>query len=146
MLNSPGKAGQLIAKKAFETLEAADQASAAQNAVRQTLDRFQAPLLSDTMQSAIRTSLMTETGEDEISDAERAKLLEAIESFDRKQNAAPVPAPIGPAIPPETSIFDPLPVTPATPMGDPSLLGPSVLPRAADREIAARRSGIAGLV
>ena len=146
MLNSPGKTGQVIAKKAFETLEAADQASAAQNAVRQTLDRFQAPLLSDTMQSAIRTSLMTETGEDEISDAERAKLLEAIESCDRKQNAAPAPTPLGPTIPTETSIFDPLPVTPATPMGDPSLLGPSVLPRAADREIAARRSGIAGLV
>ena len=43
-------------------------------------------------------------------------------------------------------IFEDLPTTPATPMGDPSLLGPSVLPRAADREIAARRSGIAGLV
>ena len=43
-------------------------------------------------------------------------------------------------------LFEPLPPTPATPMGDPSLLGPSVLPRAADREIAARRSGIAGLV
>jgi len=43
-------------------------------------------------------------------------------------------------------IFEDLPVTPAPPMGDPSLLGPSVLPRAADREIAARRSGIAGLV
>jgi hypothetical protein len=43
-------------------------------------------------------------------------------------------------------IFEDLPTTPAPPMGDPSLLGPSVLPRAADREIAARRSGIAGLV
>ena len=52
--------------------------------------------------------------------------------------------------PPQSSIdmpiFEDLPVTPAPPMGDPSLLGPSVLPRAADREIAARRSGIAGLV
>ena len=43
-------------------------------------------------------------------------------------------------------IFEDLPITPAAPMGDPSLLGPTVLPRAADREIAARRSGIAGLV
>jgi hypothetical protein len=43
-------------------------------------------------------------------------------------------------------IFEDLPTTPAPPMGDQSLLGPTVLPRAADREIAARRSGIAGLV
>ena len=52
--------------------------------------------------------------------------------------------------PPQSSIdmpiFEDLPTTPAAPMGDPSLLGPTVLPRAADREIAARRSGIAGLV
>ena len=46
----------------------------------------------------------------------------------------------------DLDLFDPLPTTPAAPMGDPSLLGPTVLPRAADREIAARRSGIAGLV
>jgi hypothetical protein len=43
-------------------------------------------------------------------------------------------------------IFENLPTTPAPPMGDQSFLGPTVLPRAADREIAARRSGIAGLV
>jgi hypothetical protein len=43
-------------------------------------------------------------------------------------------------------IFENLPTTPAPPMGDQSFLGPTVLPRATDREIAARRSGIAGLV
>lgn len=43
-------------------------------------------------------------------------------------------------------LFDPLPSSTGAPLTDPSLIGPTVLPRAADREIAARRSGIAGLV
>ena len=77
---------------------------------------------------------------------ERAR--EAARIMDEENEPEPVAPPQSSALPSplEFDIFDPLPVTPATPMIDPSLLGPSVLPRAADREIAARRSGIAGLV
>ena len=77
---------------------------------------------------------------------ERAR--EAARIMDEENEPEPVAPPQSSALPSplELDIFDPLPVTPATPMIDPSLLGPSVLPRAADREIAARRSGIAGLV
>ena len=79
---------------------------------------------------------------------ELARQLEEMRRKEAEAEQKPVSVPSEPRGfgPPLSGLFDPLPVTPATPMGDPSLLGPSVLPRAADREIAARRSGIAGLV
>ena len=108
----------------------------------------------------ISPPLMNETGEGGAFDAARARLLGGVESFDQEQDAepemerpvsaAPMPAPPRPAMPPETSIFEPLPTGPSvaarSPAMDAAMIDPAVLPRAEDRAIAARRSGIAGLV
>jgi hypothetical protein len=76
---------------------------------------------------------------------ERAR--EAARIMDEENQPEPVAPPQSSALPSpsELDLFDPLPVTPATPTINPAM-SPTILPSDTDRELAARRAGIAGLV
>ena len=76
---------------------------------------------------------------------ERAR--EAARIMDEENQPEPVAPPQSSALPSPTELdlFDPLPVTPATPAINPAM-SPTILPSDTDRELAARRAGIAGLV
>ena len=144
LLNYP-----LVGKMLEEAQARSRDLSDASNAVRSYVERAKAPLLSGSIQAAIRPNLMDQA-EGVSDEKEREELLDLIEKAKSKPQASASPA--APAVfspmPPETDIFEPLPQTGGG-MSQIDVLGPTLLPSDQDREIAERlrqsKSGIGGL-
>ena len=163
LLNFPGIpiAGQLVRSAAptvLKGLEEAAQATQAIDAVKQTLDRFQAPLLSNSAQSSIRPQLREESDADEglrdLPDSDREKIKETIEGLQQTMTSDDsATSELSSIMPPVTStdIFeDDLSGQPMAQLGINPATSPTILPSEIDREIAMRmqmqdRKGIAGL-
>ena len=156
----PSVMGRAAFAKGIDIAEGAARREDAMNAVSQTLQRMQMPMLSNTAQGAIRTAISPETeAEGEPSKGrDRMQLLEAIDSLEQqKAQPEPEPAPKPTIAPPaaqvmpqpqqEVSMFEPLPeAKPATPtLGqiDPAM-SPTILPSDKDRELAMRLRGPLG--
>ena len=146
--------------KGLDFAEGAARREDAMNAVSQTLQRMQMPMLSNTAQGAIRTAILPEAeAEEEPSKGrDRMRLLEAIDALEQQEvQPEPEPAPKPTIAPPaaqvmpqaqeEISMFEPLPeAQPSTPtMGqiDPAM-SPTILPSDKDRELAMRLRGPLG--
>ena len=126
------------------------QASKAIDAVRQTVARFQTPLLSNTAQAILRPKFRTESSMDEldpIKDSHLENLRNRLEEASNQptfeldesigtQNIPSYSPPVNQNI---TSMNMPRP--------DPNLsMSPTIVPDPRDRELAMRQSGIAGLI
>ena len=151
LLNYP-----LVGRMLEEAQTRSRDLSDASNAVRTYVERAKAPLLSASIQAAIRPNLMDQAEEFSTKE-ERDELLRSIE----KVKQSPQTGTSAPQSPPqagvsqnfspppiETDIFDPLPQTGGG-MSSMGIPGPTVLPSDQDRELAERlrqaRSGIGGL-
>ena len=156
MLMSPSVVGRATFAKGLDIAEGVQRREDALNAVSQTIQRMQTPMLSATAQGAIRTALSPEieAEEEASSGQERDRLLEAINSLESRraaQDPTPqaAPPPVSQAMPEPTeegSIFEPLPDTqPAPALGqfDPAL-SPTIVPLDKDRELAMRTRGNLG--
>lgn len=142
--------------KGIDVAEGVARREDALNAVSQTLQRMQTPMLSSSAQGAIRTAISPEIeAEDEPSTGEdRARLLEAIESLgSQREQPEPEPTPEPTIAPPaaqvmpqpqrEVSMFEPLPESPSTGRID-AAMSPTILPSDKDRELAMRLRGPLG--
>jgi len=156
MLMSPSVVGRAAFAKGLDVAEGVQRREDALNAVSQTIQRMQTPMLSATAQGAIRTALSPEieAEEEASSGRERDRLLEAINSLESRraaQDPTPqaAPPPVSQAMPEPTeegSIFEPLPDTqpaPALSQFDPAL-SPTIVPLDKDRELAMRTRGNLG--
>ncbi len=156
MLMSPSVVGRAAFAKGLDVAEGVQRREDALNAVSQTIQRMQTPMLSATTQGAIRTALSpdVEAEEEASSGRERDRLLEAINSLESRraaQDPTPqaAPPPVSQAMPEPTeeeSIFEPLSDTqPAPATGNLDLaLSSAIVPLDKDREIAMRTRGNLG--
>jgi len=126
-------AGRVVAPTVIKAIDETASTKTAVNAVRQTLDRFQAPLISSAVASGIRTEVREDapaenTGIQQMPQNIVDDLQTSIDSFQ-------VPTVGG-------NIF-----SPNKTLSPQQMLSPTVLPNEDDREIAMRQQmGIAGLV
>ena len=126
-------AGRVVAPTVIKAIDETASTKTAVNAVRQTLDRFQAPLISSAVASGIRTEVREDapaenTGIQQMPQNIVDDLQTSIDSFQ-------VPTVGG-------NIF-----SPNNTLSPQQMLSPTVLPNEDDREIAMRQQmGIAGLV
>jgi len=140
-------------EKVVKAVDASKRASQGIDAVRQTLNRFQTPLLSSTSQAILRPMFRTESSMDqteEIPDSIVENLKNTINEFSETMPDFDQPAfdygedvtPMNPqnfsVNPNTTSMVAPTQINPA--------VSPTVLPNPQDRELAMRRSGLASLV
>ena len=152
----PSVMGRAAIAKGLDVAEGVARREDAMNAVTQTLQRMQMPMLSNVAQGAIRTAISpeTEAEEEPSTGRDRIQLLEAIDSLE-SQKADPTPTPqaapppVSQAMPEPTeeeSIFEPLPNTqPAPATGNLDLaLSSAIVPLDKDREIAMRTRGNLG--
>ena len=157
LLNFPGIL-RSAAPTVLKGLEEAAQATQAIDAVKQTLDRFQAPLLSNSAQSSIRPQLREESDADEglrdLPDSDRERIKETIEGLQQTMTSDDsATSELSSIMPPVTStdIFeDDLSGQPMAQLGINPATSPTILPSEIDREIAMRmqmqdNKGIAGL-
>ncbi len=161
LLSFPSPMVRAVAPSVMKGVDEAAQATKAIDAVRQTTDRFQAPLLSGSAQALIRPEVRDEAeGEKVLRDLptrERIKIDQGIDSLNQiinPENVDPVrlnqsnkTSMISPVE--DADIFADLDFG-TQPQMDQTALSSIVLPRDDDREIAmrrmARQSGIGGLV
>jgi len=135
LLNFPMMgAGRVVAPTIIKSIDETAGAKTAVNAVRQTLDRFQAPLISGAVASGVRT----ETRED--APAENTGIQQMpqsmIENLQTSINSFQMPQVQG-------NMFE----APQPTLAPQQMMSPTILPNEDDREIAMRRQmGIAGLV
>ena len=166
MLNFPvmggtGMAVRAAAPTVLKGLEEGAQATVAIDAVKQTLDRFQAPLFSGSAQAAIRPEVREESDSEtllrDLPESDRTKLEEAIDVLQQRvepkvvdpvtldgTETSALMSPVD-----NTDLFADLDFGTQPQMTN-AALSSIVLPRDDDREIAmrrmARQSGIGGLV
>ena len=161
LLSFPSPIVRAAAPTVVKGVEEAQQATKAIDAVKQTLDRFQAPLFSSTAQAAIRPEVREETdGEEvlrELPESERRKLDESIDGLQQRVDPEVV-EPVRLDGPQTSAVMSPVENTDlfadldfgTQPQMSDTALSSIVLPRDDDREIAmrrmARQSGIGGLV
>jgi len=155
-LGGTGIAVRAAAPTVLKGVEEASQATVAIDAVKQTLDRFQAPLLSGSAQAAIRPEFREESDADQalrdLPDSERVKIEESIDGLQQTIDPDEAPTPdLSSMMSPvdNTDLFADLDFGTQPQMSN-TALSSIVLPRDDDREIAmrrmARQSGIGGLV
>ena len=156
LLSFPSPMVRAAAPTVLKGVEEASQATKAIDAVKQTLDRFQAPLLSGSAQGAIRPGLREESDADQalrdLPDSERVKIEESIDGLQQTIDPDEAPTPdLSSMMSPvdNTDLFADLDFGTQPQMSN-TALSSIVLPRDDDREIAmrrmARQSGIGGLV
>jgi hypothetical protein len=161
LLSFPSPVVRAAAPTVLKGVEEASQATVAIDAVKQTLDRFQAPLFSSTAQAAIRPEVREESDEETLlrglPESERIKLDESIDGLQRsvdpevvepvRLDGSETSALMSPVE--NTDLFADLDFGTQPQMNN-TALSSIVLPRDDDREIAmrrmARQSGIGGLV
>jgi len=163
MLMAPsGGVGKAALGKVMDMAEGAQARDEAFNAVSQTVQRMQMPLLSATAQGVIRTALAPELRDEAeaepSSDADKLRILQTIESLEpKKEEPSPsaqarpkpqiAPPPDMPMPKGEVSAFEPLQQSSSKPpaMGkiDPAM-SPTILPSDKDRELAMRLRGPLG--
>ena len=135
LLNFPMMgAGRVVAPTIIKSIDETAGTKTAVNAVRQTLDRFQAPLISGAVASGVRT----ETRED--APAENTGIQQMpqsmIENLQGSINNFQMPQVQG-------NMFE----APQPTLAPQQMMSPTILPNEDDREIAMRKQmGIAGLV
>tara|TARA_R110002012_G_scaffold263123_2_gene445615 strand:+ start:6966 stop:9413 length:2448 start_codon:yes stop_codon:yes gene_type:complete len=161
LLSFPSPMVRAVAPSVMKGVDEAAQATKAIDAVRQTTDRFQAPLLSGSAQALIRPEVRDEAeGEKVLRDLptrERIKIDQGIDSLNQSINPENVD-PVRLNQSNKTSMISPVEDADifadldfgTQPQMDQTALSSIVLPRDDDREIAmrrmARQSGIGGLV
>ena len=161
LLSFPSPMVRAVAPSVMKGVDEAAQATKAIDAVRQTTDRFQAPLLSGSAQALIRPEVRDEAeGEKVLRDLptrERIKIDQGIDSLNQSINPENVD-PVRLDQSNKTSMISPVEDADifadldfgTQPQMDQTALSSIVLPRDDDREIAmrrmARQSGIGGLV
>jgi len=161
LLSFPSPMVRAVAPSVMKGVDEAAQATKAIDAVRQTTDRFQAPLLSGSAQALIRPEVRDEAEGDEVlrdlPTRERIKIDQGIDSLNQSINPENVD-PVRLDQSNKTSMISPVEDADifadldfgTQPQMDQTALSSIVLPRDDDREIAmrrmARQSGIGGLV
>ena len=161
LLSFPSPMVRAVAPSVMKGVDEAAQATKAIDAVRQTTDRFQAPLLSGSAQALIRPEVRDEAEGDELlrdlPTRERIKIDQGIDSLNQSINPENVD-PVRLDQSNKTSMISPVEDADifadldfgTQPQMDQTALSSIVLPRDDDREIAmrrmARQSGIGGLV
>ena len=160
LLSFPSPMVRAVAPSVMKGVDEAAQATKAIDAVRQTTDRFQAPLLSGSAQALIRPEVRDEAEGDEVlrdlPTRERIKIDQGIDSLNQSINPENVD-PVRLDQSNKTSMISPVEDADifadldfgTQPQMDQTALSSIVLPRDDDREIAmrrmARQSGIGGL-
>ena len=126
---------RVVAPTVIRNIDEAKTASFAMDAVSQTVQRFQAPLITTTGAATIRPEFRDETSANEVKLKEIENLQGSIDNFQMPQA--------------QGSMFDAPPPNMAPPptLAPQQMVSPTLLPNEDDREIAMRqRAGIAGLV
>jgi len=162
MLSFPNPLIRAGASRFLGGLDEAKMTTEAIDAVRQTLNRFQAPLISGASQALIRPQLREEADAENVLEdlplQERINLREAIDNaqgtMETDQEPVVPPAEETPVLSAVSSLplFEDMPQNNlgGAPSGFDASMSPTILPSASDREIAmrmnAKRSGIGSLV
>lgn len=162
MLSFPSPLIRAGASRFLAGLDEAKMTTEAMDAVRQTLNRFQAPLISGASQALIRPQLREEADAENVLEdlplQERINLRKAIDNaqgiMEADQEPVVPPAAETPALSAVSSLplFEDMPQSGfgGAPSGFDASMSPTILPSASDREIAmrmnAKRSGISSLV
>ena len=123
-------AGRVVAPTVIKAIDETAGTKTAVNAVRQTLDRFQAPLISSSVAAGARIETREDTRIKQITEDDEVKNLQgSIDSFQMPQV--------------QGNMFE----APQPTLAPQQMMSPTILPNEDDREIAMRRqTGIAGLV
>ena len=127
-------AGSVMAPTIIKSIDETASAKKAVNAVRQTLNRFQSPLISDAVASGVRT----ETREDAPAENTGIRQMpqDKVDNLQTSINNFQMPQVQG-------NMFE----APQPTLAPQQMMSPTILPNEDDREIAMRRqTGIAGLV
>ena len=136
LLNFPMMgAGSVMAPTIIKSIDETAGTKTAINAVKQTLNRFQAPLISGAVASGVRTEVKDETTSPNVFDVLPEKF-KSIENLQTSINNFQMPQVQG-------NMFE----APKPTLAPQQMMSPTILPNEDDREIAMRRqTGIAGLV